>query len=97
MSVISGESKFDLDIGATTGGVLVWDVFAPEEGPKRRALAGNYEGVGASATVGVGLGANALAGGSNRSVALQPLSTQMAATFTMPSLSRDRIARRAIS
>ena len=67
MSVISGESKFGLDIGATTGGVLVWDVFAPEEGPKRGALAGNYEGVGASATVGVGLGANALVGGSNRS------------------------------
>jgi hypothetical protein len=76
MSVISGESKFGLDIGATTGGVLVWDVFAPEEGPKRGALAGNYEGVGASATVGVSLGANALVGGSNRSVALQPLSTQ---------------------
>jgi len=69
-------SKFGLDIGATTGGVLVWDVFAPEQGPKRGALAGNYEGVGASATVGVGLGANALVGGSNRSIALQPLSTQ---------------------
>jgi Protein of unknown function (DUF992) len=76
MSVISGESKFGLDIGATTGGVLVWDVFAPEEGPKRGALAGNYEGVGASATAGVGLGANAVVGGSHRSVALQPLSTQ---------------------
>jgi hypothetical protein len=34
MSVISGESKFGLDIGATTGGILVWDVFAPAEGPK---------------------------------------------------------------
>jgi len=69
-------SKFGLDIGATTGGILVWDVFSPEEGPRRGALAGNYEGVGASATVGVGLGANALVGGSNRSIALQPLSTQ---------------------
>ena len=76
MSVISGESKFGLDIGATTGCVLVWDVFAPEEGPKRGALAGNYEGVGASATAGVGLGANALVGGSHRSVAPQPLSSQ---------------------
>jgi hypothetical protein len=76
MSIISGESKFDLDIGATTGGALVWDVFAPEEGPKRGALAGHYEELAASATVGVGLGANALVGGSNRSVALQPLSTQ---------------------
>ena len=84
MSIISGESKFGLDIGATTGGVLVWDVFAPEEGPKRGALAGNYGGVGASATVGVGLGANALVGGSNRSVALQPLSTQTQVGLDLP-------------
>ncbi|HZM08124.1 MAG TPA: DUF992 domain-containing protein, partial [Methylocella sp.] len=35
-----------------------------------------YVGVDASATVGVGLGANALVGGSNRSIALQPLSVQ---------------------
>jgi hypothetical protein len=69
-------SKFGLDIGATTGGELVWDVFASVKGPKRGALAGDYAGVGASATVGAGLGANALVGGSDRSIALQPLSVQ---------------------
>jgi hypothetical protein len=69
-------SKFGLDIGATTAGVMVWDVLASEKGPKRGALAGDYAGVGASATVGAGLGANALVGGSNRSIALQPLSVQ---------------------
>jgi len=68
--------KFGLDIGATQRGVLVWDVFAPTNGAQRHALAGNYEGVGASATVGAGLGANALIGGSDRSFALQPLSVQ---------------------
>jgi hypothetical protein len=68
--------KFGLDIGATTQGVLSWDVFAPTAGPRRGALAGDYEGVAASATVGVGLGANALVGGSDRSFALQPLSVQ---------------------
>jgi hypothetical protein len=32
--------KFGLDIGATTRGVLAWDVFAPTVGPGRGALAG---------------------------------------------------------
>ena len=68
--------KFGLDIGATDKGVLAWDVFAPSEGPKPGALAGDYAGVGASATVGAGVGANALVGGSGRSFTLQPLSIQ---------------------
>ena len=37
---------------------------------------GTYTGAQAEATVGAGLGANVLIGGSNRSVALQPLSFQ---------------------
>ncbi len=40
------------------------------------SLAGNYGGVTAGATVGVGLGANVLVGGSNNSIALQPLSIE---------------------
>ena len=68
--------KFGLDIGATDKGVLAWDVFAPSAGPKPGALAGDYAGVGASATVGAGVGANALVGGSGRSFTLQPLSIQ---------------------
>ena len=39
-------------------------------------LAGSYGGVSAEATVGLGVGANALVGGSNDSIALQPLSVQ---------------------
>jgi hypothetical protein len=69
--------KFGLDIGGTTGGVLAWDVYAPTVGPRRGALAGEYAGVTASATVGPGLGANALLGGNDRSVGLQPLSLQV--------------------
>ena len=69
-------NKFGLDIGATQRGTLTWDVFAPTEGRLRFALAGEYAGVGASATVGVGLGANALVGGSDRQISLQPLSVQ---------------------
>jgi hypothetical protein len=68
--------KFGLDIGETTGGVLGWAVFAPNAGAPHGALAGDYVGGDASATIGVGLGANALVGGFNRSFALQPLSLE---------------------
>jgi hypothetical protein len=68
--------KFGLDIGATDKGVLAWDVFAPSAGPKPGALAGDYAGVGSSATVVAGVGANALVGGSGGSFTLQPLSIQ---------------------
>ncbi len=68
--------KFGLDIGKVDRGVLAWAVFAPTAGPPRRALAGDYLGVSASATVGAGLGANALVGGSQRSIALQPFSVE---------------------
>ena len=69
-------SKFGLDIGATTGGRMVWAVHSSIQGPMRGALAGSYGGATAEATVGAGLGANVLIGGSNRSVALQPVSFQ---------------------
>ena len=68
--------KFGLDIGATDRGVLAWDVFAPSAGPERGALAGDYAGVDASATIGAGVGANALVGGFGRSFTLQPISIQ---------------------
>jgi hypothetical protein len=68
-------SKFGLDLGATAGGSMVWLVYAPTTRPSG-ALAGSYAGASAEATVVAGLGANVLVGGSNRSVALQPLSVQ---------------------
>lgn len=68
-------NKFGLDIGATTQGQMVWNVFAPTNRPVA-ALAGDYVGAGAEATVAVGLGANVLVGGSNRTIALQPISVQ---------------------
>ncbi len=68
-------TKFGLDVGATAGGEMVWSVFAPSN-KHFGALAGDYGGASAEATVGAGLGANVLVGGSNRTVALQPLSVQ---------------------
>jgi hypothetical protein len=66
-------AKLGVDIGATSGGEMVWAVFAPSN-RRLGALAGHYVGGTAEATVGAGLGANALVGGSNRTVTLQPLS-----------------------
>jgi hypothetical protein len=66
-------SKFGIDIGATSGGQMVWAVYAPSS-RVFGALAGVYSGATAEATIAVGLGANALVGGSDRTVALQPLS-----------------------
>jgi len=68
-------TKFGLDIGATAGGEMVWAVFAPTD-RHFGALAGHYGGATAEATVGAGLGANVLIGGSNRTIALQPVSVQ---------------------
>jgi hypothetical protein len=69
-------SKFGVDIGYTQGGALIWAVFAPTANIAPGALAGSYGGVTASATVGVGAGANALIGGSNRTISLQPVSIE---------------------
>lgn len=69
--------KFGLDIGATTKSFIKWGVLAPTvDAYEFGSLAGNYVGVSAEATIGVGVGANALVGGSNDSFVLQPLSVQ---------------------
>jgi len=64
-----------VDVGFTSGSQMVWGVLA---GTTRYAgmLSGTYVGATAQATVAAGVGANALVGGSNHSVALQPLSVQ---------------------
>lgn len=72
---IGSVTRLGLDVGATAGGRLIWAVYASTNAG-RYALAGSYGGASAEATVGAGVGANALAGGSNRTVTLQPLSVQ---------------------
>ena len=68
--------KFGLALGVVQQGQLIWVVFAPSSGVPQGALAGTYAGVGAEATAGVGLGANALYGGTGRAFSLQPASIQ---------------------
>ena len=66
-------SKFGVDIGITGQQYMSWVVFAPGS-LDPGALAGTYGGATGEATVGVGVGANVLVGGSGNSIALQPLS-----------------------
>jgi hypothetical protein len=68
-------TKLGVDVGVTGGGVMIWLVFAPTERPVG-ALTGTYGGVTADASVGAGVGANVLVGGSNRTVQLQPVSLE---------------------
>jgi hypothetical protein len=68
-------TKVGLDVGFTTGGMIVWTVFA-DTNRQAAMLAGKYVGATAEASIAAGLGANVLVGGSQRSVALQPLSLQ---------------------
>ena len=68
--------KVGLDIGITEQTALAWNVFAPVARLAPGDLAGNYAGADASASVGLGAGGNVLVGGSNKSIALQPLSVQ---------------------
>jgi hypothetical protein len=69
-------SKFGVDIGYLQSGVLVWAVLAPTSDLAPGALTGDYGGVTAGATAGVGGNANILIGGSTKSISLQPVSVE---------------------
>ena len=68
--------KVGLDLGITEESSLAWGVYAPAARLGPGDLAGDYAGAQGSATLGVGVGGNVLIGGSNNSIALQPLSVQ---------------------
>jgi uncharacterized protein DUF992 len=65
-----------LDLGISGGGRFAWAVFGSASGIPNGALAGEYVAASGDIGLGVGVGANALVGGSNRSVALQPVSLE---------------------
>jgi hypothetical protein len=68
--------KVGVDLGITQESALAWVVYAPVARLGPGDLSGNYAGAQGSASFGVGLGGNVLVGGSNNSIALQPLSVQ---------------------
>lgn len=70
--------KFGIDVGATGGGVMKWVIFAPTTYDVDAAgLSGTYSGATAELSAIVGVGANALIGGSKKAIVLQPFSVQV--------------------
>jgi hypothetical protein len=67
-------TRFGLDLGLTVGGIMRWAVLSNTRIPGRGFLAGSYVGASGDIALGIGVGANALVGGSRRSTVLQPLS-----------------------
>jgi hypothetical protein len=65
------QNRFEFNVCRT----LFWGVFT-DTSRFAGMLTGTYVGATAQATAVAGVGANALVGGSNHSVALQPLSVQ---------------------
>ncbi len=66
-----------LNLGGTSAARIVWLVFAGVDGSGRNGLlGGTYVGAEGNASVVVGGGVNALAGGFRNSISLQPFSVQ---------------------
>jgi Protein of unknown function (DUF992) len=68
--------RYGVDLGFTDQTRFAWAVNAPAGRVGRGNLTGNYGGVGANASVGVGGGGNFLVGGPQNAYALQPISVQ---------------------
>ncbi len=62
-----------IDLNINRQETIGYTVFSADFKAGTYQLAGKYGGVGASATLGVGIGVNVLVGGNKRSISLQPL------------------------
>ncbi|TCD16149.1 DUF992 domain-containing protein [Oricola cellulosilytica] len=70
-------NKLGLDVGITGKSYIKWIVFTPAGSEIGKfALAGKYAGVSTGLSLGIGLGANALVGGQEKNIGLQPLSIE---------------------
>jgi hypothetical protein len=67
--------RYGIDVGFTRDSTIVWMVFAPGS-IAPGSLGGEYAGPTAQGTVGVGVGANVLLGGSSNQITLQPVSVE---------------------
>ena len=67
-------TRFGLDLGITVGGVMSWGILMTTRMPARGALAGHYLGASGDVSLGFGVGAKVLVGGSRRTTVLQPVS-----------------------
>lgn len=69
-------TRLGLELGEAKTTSIWWAVLAPATGSYKGVLEGHYTGVSAEATPGIGIGANVLIGGFDRSIILQPISVQ---------------------
>jgi hypothetical protein len=70
-------SKLGLDVGITGESFIKWVVFTPSGAELGdHPLAGKYVGVSTGVSLGIGLGANALVGGNDQQIGLQPVSIE---------------------
>lgn len=70
-------SNVGLDLGFHDVKSLTWSVLAPTDSSAEYSLGGTYVGTTVSGSVGAGFGGNVLFGGSQNTVALQPVSVQL--------------------
>ncbi len=68
-------TDFGLDVGTVEKGRMIWLVFNATREPVA-GLQGNYAGLTADASVGIGGGANVLVGGTGKTISLQPVSLE---------------------
>jgi hypothetical protein len=68
--------RWGVDIGYTNAATMMWAVLAGTNTVPPGTLSGNYVGVAAAVTPGVGGAANVLVGGSNKTISLQPVSVE---------------------
>lgn len=70
-------TKLGVDVGYTASKTLVWTVFAAGNSDNEHGIAGTYIGGNVEASAAVGAGVNALVGGFDNTIALQPVSVQL--------------------
>jgi hypothetical protein len=68
--------RLGLDVGVSGGGVMSWAVWTSTANIPSGALAGDFVGASGDASLGAGVGANVLVGGTRKSISLQPLSVE---------------------
>lgn len=69
-------SRVGLDVGIRGKSVMVWTVLGSTTQIPGEQLGGNFAGVSADVAAGLGVGANVLLGGNNKSIVLQPVSVK---------------------
>lgn len=69
-------TRVGLDVGVRGKSVMIWTVLGSSTELPSERLGGSYAGVSADVAAGLGVGANVLVGGNNKSIVLQPLSVK---------------------